>query len=124
HSGRGRARAYYGSRRRHPYRSRRVNRMADEKVGWLGRLKAGLGRTSQALGRGLDSLFGGQKADAKTLQDLEDLLITADLGVATAGRLAKVIAKERFDEATAESVREGLAREIETILAPVARPLE
>src|SRR5690348_7871256 len=98
--------------------------MADEKIGWLGRLKSGLGRTSQALGRGIDGLFGGRKADAKTIQDLEDLLITSDLGVATAQRLAKAISKERFDEATADSVREGLAREIETILVPVAKPLD
>jgi len=98
--------------------------MAEEKRGWLGRLKAGLGRTSQALGRGIDNLFGGSKADARTIQDLEDLLIMSDLGVTTAQRLAKVIAKERFEDATADSVREGLANEIETILAPVARPLE
>ena len=98
--------------------------MAEEKLGWLGRLKAGLGRTSQALGRGIDGLFGGQKADAKTIQNLEDLLITSDLGIATAQRLAKEISKERFDEATADSVREGLAREIEAILDPIARPLE
>jgi fused signal recognition particle receptor len=98
--------------------------MAEEKVGWLGRLKAGLGRTSQVLGRGIDGLFGGQKADAKTIQNLEDLLIMSDLGVATAQRLAREIAKERFDEATADTVREGLAREIETILEPIARPLE
>jgi fused signal recognition particle receptor len=98
--------------------------MAEEKVGWLGRLKAGLGRTSQVLGRGIDGLFGGQKADAKTIQNLEDLLIMSDLGVATAQRLAREIAKERFDEASADTVREGLAREIETILEPVARPLE
>ncbi len=98
--------------------------MADGKVGWLGRLKAGLGRTSQALGRGIDGLFGGQKADAKTLQSLEDLLVMSDLGIATAQRLAKDVAKERFDEATADSVREHLAREIETILEPIARPLE
>jgi len=98
--------------------------MAEAKVGWLGRLKAGLGRTSQVLGRGIDGLFGGQKADAKTLQSLEDLLVMSDLGIATAQRLAKEISKERFDEATADSVREHLAREIETILAPIARPLE
>ena len=69
-------------------------------------------------------MFGGQKADAKTLQSLEDLLVMSDLGIATAQRLAKDVAKERFDEATADSVREHLAREIETILEPIARPLE
>ena len=99
--------------------------MAEEKSGWFGRLKAGLGRTSQALGRGIDGLFGGRKPDAASIQDLEDLLITADLGVATAHALAQAVAKERFEgEASAAQVRTALAREIEAILAPVARPLQ
>ena len=99
--------------------------MADERQGWLGRLKAGLGRTSQALSRGIDGLFGGRKPDAAALQDLEDLLITADLGVATAHELAQAIGRERFEgEADATQVRAALAREIEKILAPVARPLQ
>ncbi len=95
-----------------------------ESVGWIGRLKAGLGRTSQALGRGIDGLFGGRKPDSQTIQDLEDLLIVSDLGVATAQMLAQKVSRERFEDATGTTVREALAREIETILIPVARPLE
>lgn len=95
-----------------------------EAVGWIGRLKAGLGRTSQALGRGIDGLFGGRKPDAQTIQDLQDLLIVSDLGVATAQMLAEKVSRERFEDATAMTVRAALAGEIETILIPVARPLE
>jgi fused signal recognition particle receptor len=98
--------------------------MAEKTVGWIGRLKAGLGRTSQALGRGIDGLFGGRKPDARTIQDLEELLIVSDLGVATAHMLAEKVSRERFEDATAASVREALAREIETILTPVAKPLD
>ena len=97
--------------------------MADS-IGWIGRLKAGLGRTSLALGRGIDGLFGGSKPDAQTIQNLEDLLIMSDLGVTTAHILAEKVSRERFEEATAITVRDALAREIETILVPIARPLE
>jgi len=98
--------------------------MAENQKGWFGRLKAGLGRTSQALSRGIDSLFGGRKIDAAAIQELEDLLITADLGVAVAHELAQEIGRERFDgEGDATEVRTALARQIETILAPVARPI-
>ncbi len=97
--------------------------MADS-IGWIDRLKAGLGRTSLALGRGIDGLFGGSKPDAQTIQNLEDLLIMSDLGVTTAHILAEKVSRERFEEATAITVRDALAREIETILVPIARPLE
>jgi fused signal recognition particle receptor len=98
--------------------------MAEEKSGWFGRIKAGLARTTQTLSRGIDTVFGGRKPDAAALQELEDLLITADLGVTTAHELAQAIGKERFEgDATPAQVREALARDIETILAPVARPL-
>jgi fused signal recognition particle receptor len=98
--------------------------MAEEKSGWFGRIKAGLARTTQTLSRGIDTVFGGRKPDAAALQDLEDLLITADIGVATAHELAEAIGRERFEgEADAGQVRAALAREIETILAPVARPM-
>ncbi|HEC14450.1 MAG TPA: signal recognition particle-docking protein FtsY, partial [Rhodospirillales bacterium] len=56
--------------------------------------------------------------------DLEDLLITADMGVAVAGRLAGTLENRRFgQDVSPEEVRQTLAVEIEEILAPVAKPL-
>jgi fused signal recognition particle receptor len=93
-------------------------------VGWLGRLKAGLSRTSSRLGEGIASLVAKRRLDPETLEELEELLIKADLGVETAARVSHALARERFDKNISdEAVREILAREVCRVLEPVARPL-
>lgn len=92
--------------------------------GWLGRLKAGLGRTSSKLAQGIADVFTKRKLDDDALEELEEVLIAADLGVATAAKLTASLAKERFGrEVSPEEVRNALAADIAAILAPVARPL-
>jgi len=94
-------------------------------MGWFDRLKAGLGRTTERLSGGIGDLFKGRRLDRDTLNELEDLLITSDMGVATASRLTSALAKTRFDqEVSADEVREMLSNEITAILEPVAKPLE
>ncbi len=92
--------------------------------GWFQRLKSGLGKTSAKLSDGITGLFTKRKLDAATLDDLEDLLLQADLGVNTASRIASAIGKGRFEKGiSADEVREILALEVERVLAPVAKPL-
>jgi fused signal recognition particle receptor len=92
--------------------------------GWLGRLRAGLGRSSAKLAGGIGELFTHRKLDDETLGELEDLLIAADLGVATAAKLTRGLARSRFDrDATADEVRAALAEDMAALLEPVARPL-
>ncbi|MDE0808136.1 MAG: signal recognition particle-docking protein FtsY [Alphaproteobacteria bacterium] len=96
-----------------------------ERKGWFQRLTSGLSLTSDKLVGGITALFNKKKLDAATLQELEDLLITSDLGVATAAKLTANLAREKFDkEVTDEEVREAFAADITEILAPVAEPLE
>jgi fused signal recognition particle receptor len=96
-----------------------------EKLGWWGRLKAGLSRSSAALGQGIVDLLTKRKLDSATLEELEDILIQADLGVATAARIADVVGKARYEKGLdADTVRGILASEVERVLEPVARPLE
>ncbi len=91
---------------------------------WFQRLKSGLTRTSSKLSEGITGLFTKRKLDGATLEDLEDLLIQADLGVETSGRIIDRIAKGRFEKGiSADEVREILASEVEAVLAPVAKPL-
>ena len=96
-----------------------------ERKGWFQRLTSGLSLTSDKLVGGITALLTKKKLDAATLQELEDLLITSDLGVATAAKLTANLAREKFDkEVTDEEVREAFAADITEILAPVAKPLE
>ena len=61
--------------------------MNDTNKGWLGRLAAGLTRSSTRLSDGISGIFTKRRLDETALQELEELLITADLGVSTAARL-------------------------------------
>ena len=94
-------------------------------TGWFGRLKRGLGRSSEKLTGAIQSVFTKRKLDDAALEELEEILITGDLGVATAARLTALIAKTRFDkEVEAGEIQSALAEEITAILEPVARPIE
>jgi fused signal recognition particle receptor len=95
-----------------------------EKKGWFSRLTQGLKRSSSKLGEGITGIFTKRKLDDDALEELEELLIQADLGVATSARIAGEIARTRFDkEVSPEEIREALAEQIAPILEPVARPL-
>ncbi|MFQ5985369.1 MAG: signal recognition particle-docking protein FtsY [Alphaproteobacteria bacterium] len=93
--------------------------------GWLGQLKAGLHRSSTLLADGIGAILARRKLDSATLEELEELLISADLGVTTAAKLTQALAKAPLErDATPEAVRASLADEIARTLEPVARPLE
>ena len=92
--------------------------------GWFSRLKAGLTRSSSKLADGIGGIFTKRRLDAAAIAELEELLITADLGVGCAATLTAELARGRFDkDITPQEVRENLADQIAEILAPVARPL-
>ncbi len=95
--------------------------MAD---GWFSKLQAGLSRSSSKLADGIGGIFSRRRLDAAAIEELEELLITADLGVECAAALTADLARDRFDkDITADQVRETLALRIAEILEPVARPL-
>ena len=92
--------------------------------GWFSKLKAGLTRSSSRLADGIGGIFTRRRLDAAAIEELEDLLITADMGVETAAALTAELARTRFDKDIApEEVRRALADQITEILEPVARPL-
>ena len=94
------------------------------KRGWLSRLKTGLARSSNRISDGIAGIFTKRKLDDEMLGDLEELLITADLGVATAARVAAEIARSRYDrEITPDEVREALGGVVSAILGPLEKPL-
>lgn len=96
-----------------------------QKLSWFQRLRNGLARTSSQLTSQITALFTKRKLDDETLQDLEDLLIQADLGVETAMRVTDTLASERYGkDVTGEDVSRIMASEIAKVLKPVAKPLQ
>ena len=96
-----------------------------EPQGWLARLASGLKRSSDQLSGSITAVFTKRKLDNATLDDLEDVLLQADLGIETATAITDILRRDRFDrDVSGEDVRAVLASEVEKVLGPVARPLE
>jgi fused signal recognition particle receptor len=94
------------------------------KQSWFARLAGGLKRTSASIGSAISDLISRRKLDAATIEELEELLIRADLGVDVSARIAAAIAAGRFDKMVSDAEVKGiLSAEVEKVLAPVARPL-
>jgi fused signal recognition particle receptor len=92
--------------------------------GFFTRLKSGLSRSKTALSDGIAGIFNKRKLDDDTLDELEDLLITSDIGVEVAAAVTSQLRQTRYNkEITADQVRAALAEEVASILAPVALPL-
>jgi fused signal recognition particle receptor len=93
-------------------------------LGFFSRLKEGLSRSTQKLTQGLGAVITRRRLDDAALEDLEDLLISADLGTAVASRVIANFRRSRFGrEVTEAEIKTALADEIAAILAPVAQPL-
>lgn len=94
------------------------------RFGWLQRLTSGLKRSSDQLTGNIAAVFTRRRLDAATLDELEDILIQADLGVDVATSITEALRRDRFDrEVSASDVRSVLASEVRRVLEPVARPL-
>ncbi len=91
--------------------------------GWLSRLTQGLSKSSKTITGSITAIFTKRKLDAATLQELEDTLIQADLGVAVSERIIKAVATGRYDkEVDPEEVKQILADEVSKVLRPVEVP--
>jgi fused signal recognition particle receptor len=93
-------------------------------LGFLSRLKEGLSRSTQKISGGLTAVLTHRKLDDAALEELEEVLISADLGTAVAVKIIRNFRRTRFGrEVTDQEVKDSLAEEIAEILAPVAKPL-
>ncbi len=91
---------------------------------WLQRLKRGLSRSSSKLGEGITSIFTRRRLDDATLEELEELLISADMGTGIAAEVTGMLRKTRFGQEVApEEVRAALADCILELVEPIAKPL-
>ncbi|MDZ4201785.1 MAG: signal recognition particle-docking protein FtsY [Gallionella sp.] len=98
------------------------NTLSSPDSGWIARLKSGLART----GNQLTDLFGrGGKIDDELYEELETILITADVGMnATGALLADLrhqVREQRLTEAA--QLKEALAQCLHKLLAPLEQPL-
>ena len=96
----------------------------EPRLSWWQKLKQGLARSSSSIGQGITDLFTKRKLDSGTLEEFEDVLIRADLGLTVATRIVEAVGKGRYGkEIEGEEVKAILAEEVTRTLTPVAIPL-
>jgi fused signal recognition particle receptor len=97
----------------------------EPKQAWWKRLSGGLKRTSASIGGAIADLVTKRKLDQAMLDEIEEVLIRADLGVDVAAKVANAVGEGRYDQAiTPDEVKAVVAAEVEKIMTPVAKPLE
>ena len=97
---------------------------AQERRGWLGRLRAGMARSSARLTEGINTIFNRRRLDDAALLELEELLIASDMGIGLAAEVTEELRRTRFNqEVSPEEVRAALAEEVIRLVEPVMKPL-
>jgi fused signal recognition particle receptor len=92
--------------------------------GWFGRLRTGLARSSARLTDGINTIFNRRRLDDEALLELEELLISSDMGVGIAAEVTEALRKSRFNqEVSPEEVRGALAEQVIRLVEPVMKPL-
>jgi fused signal recognition particle receptor len=101
-----------------------MNDSVDTKQSWWQRLSGGLKRTSASIGGAIADLVTKRKLDQAMLDEIEEVLIRADLGIDSAARIAAAVGEGRYDQAiTPDEVKAVVAAEVEKVMTPVAKPL-
>src|SRR5690606_14204003 len=70
--------------------------MSESRQGWFARLRQGLARSAGGLNQNLSALFAKRRLDQASLDELEDVLSTADLGPVVAAEVASRLAESKF----------------------------
>ena len=92
-----------------------------EEGGWLSRLTSGLSKSTSKITTGLTDLVTKKKLDQDMLDQLEEVLIEADLGPKTAMKVVEDFSQGRFGKDLEENeIKEALAESLSKILSPVA----
>jgi fused signal recognition particle receptor len=98
----------------------------DDPASWAARLKQGLARTRNQLGRQLASLLGSGKIDDALYQELENTLLCADMGVAATQYLLEKVREraQRENLQLAAQLRDALQQSLLELLAPLVKSID
>ncbi|MBX9895393.1 MULTISPECIES: signal recognition particle-docking protein FtsY [unclassified Nitrosomonas] len=98
----------------------------EEPVSFASKLKQGLARTRQNLGRQLSGLFGGGKIDEALYEELETILLTSDIGVSATQQLLEDLRKQVKRDALTDSaqLKQALKASLTALLKPLERSLD
>lgn len=94
-------------------------------MSWFQKLKNGLLKSSNKITSGIEDIFTKRKIDSATLDELEELLISADLGPITSAKIISEFAKQKVGkDADVNEIKQFLSEQLQKILEPVTKKLE
>ena len=94
-------------------------------MNWFKRLTGGLNKTASGIKKSIGSIFKGNKLDVSKLEDLEDQLISCDIGIDVSEKLVSQLKSEKLNsDASEDEILLKLSSGINKILSPVSKPLE
>ena len=86
---------------------------------WLQKLGLGLKKSSSRLSSGISDIFTKRKIDDATLEELEELLITSDMGVKASSKIVDSLSRVRVDKSgEPEEIRTRITDVVSNILKP------
>ena len=94
--------------------------------GWTARLKQGLSKSRDKLGKSLAGVFGGAEIDDDLYEELETVLLTSDMGVEATEHLLEDVRQRVSLKGlkNPEELREALKDALVDLIAPLQQPLE
>ena len=94
--------------------------------GWTARLKQGLSKSRDKLGKSLAGVFGGAEIDDDLYEELETVLLTSDMGVEATEHLLEDVRQRVSLKGlkNPEELREALKDALVDLIAPLQKPLE
>ena len=96
-----------------------------KKSGWFSRLKQGLTKSRDKLGKSLATVFGGGQIDEDLYEELETVLLTSDMGVEATERLLSDVRKRVTLKGLkdASELKQALKDALRELLQPLEQPL-
>ena len=104
----------------------RTSDKADKKGSWFNRMKTGLSKSRKNLAEGMvNILIGGKEIDDELLEEVEDQLLVADIGVNATNRIIESLTAQtaRGDLIYSHALYKALQQELVEILEPKVAPL-
>ena len=93
-------------------------------IGWFKKLKNGLSKSSEKISGGITKILKSKKISDLTLNELEELLISSDLGVIFSEKIIEELKRKKLVDPSVEKVKEIIQKKIDGILKPFEKSLE
>ena len=92
--------------------------------GWFKKLTSGLSKSSEKITDGIKKAIKGKKIDEETLDELEELLLSTDLGVSFSSQVTEELRKSKIIEPTSDKIKIIIQKKINNLLEPLEKEIK